>query len=63
MLIKTAKKELGNVRQTLQGDALSLEVLCAKFMKRKTLYCCTADPQKPVSRAWDMEHWPTASTG
>lgn len=46
--MKAASKELGSLRQSLTGDAWSLEVLCAKFMKRKTLYCCTADPDRPV---------------
>jgi hypothetical protein len=47
-LMKAAASELGDLRSTLEGEAWSLEVLCAKILKRKTLYCCTADPQKPV---------------
>jgi hypothetical protein len=47
-LMKAAASELGELRSSLDGEAWSLEVLCAKIMKRKTLYLCTADPQKPV---------------
>lgn len=46
--MKAAASELGELRATLQGEAWSLEVLCAKILKRKTLYLCTADPHKPV---------------
>jgi hypothetical protein len=47
-MMKAAAAEFGDLRSTLEGEAWSLEVLCSKLMKRKTLYCCTADPQKPV---------------
>jgi hypothetical protein len=50
--MKAAASELGDLRSTLEGEAWSLEVLCAKILKRKTLYCCTADPQKPVCHGW-----------
>lgn len=46
-LMKAAAADL---RTTLEGEAWSVEVLCSKVMKRKTLYCCRADPDKPVSR-------------
>lgn len=47
--MKAAASELGELRSSLEGEAFSLEVLCSKMMKRKTLYLCTADPQNPVS--------------
>jgi len=46
--MKAAASELGELRGVLQGERWSHEVLCAKIMKRKALYCCTADPHKPV---------------
>jgi hypothetical protein len=48
-MMKAAASELGELRSSLEGEAWSLEVLCSKMMKRKTLYLCTADPQNPVS--------------
>lgn len=51
-MMKAAASELGELRSSLEGEAFSLEVLCSKMMKRKTLYLCTADPQNPVSVPW-----------
>jgi hypothetical protein len=63
-MLKTATKELGallqSLLQSLQGlqdsslqesssEELDAAVLCSKLMKRRTLLCCKADPQHPVS--------------
>jgi hypothetical protein len=46
--MKAAAAEIGDLRSLLSGEAWSAEVLNAKFMKRRTLLLCMADPAHPV---------------
>jgi hypothetical protein len=47
-LSRAAARELGPLRADLPDDALGREALSCKFMKRKGLLLCVADPDFPV---------------